>query len=410
MIYKGCVLSLEKGYAIVMTESAEYMRVAVKNGLAVGAHIVFTNEDIFRDKRAVTAKALRSAAAFAILLFAAAVQFFYSNDNVAGRNIAAVVSLDINPSIELEINTKGEVVSTISLNEDGNSIVDGELDKKPVVEVLCKLLENAEAKGYLDHNENYILISLSAINKEVELNLEDIEEKVSRFANGSSRFTNISFMFVQGSKTILEEARQNGISPGRYYLYEKLIEEQKNLTVTDAGTMELKELFYRLRHRQSNDHQIETFSGGNSVKLLTQAVYEQQQQRERVRIMEAGRVREAPRNQTGTQSRTTNRMQEEVENKDGGIDKKNEIQNENRVMNEEKSSSGEESGNGQTQAPLPQGEPQNQEQSMGIDADNDEKGKPDVETTPGNKRNEYDDKGSRGKNEDGGSNKSGKGN
>lgn len=410
MIYKGCVLSLEKDYAIVMTDRAEYIRVMAKSGLAVGENIIFTTEDLFRDNRAVSIKALKLAAAFVILFFAAAAQLFFSN-NSASRNIAAVVSLDINPSIELEINYKGEVIGVIPLNDDGEAILDEELDKRPIAEAICGLLENAELQGYLKHDENCVLISLSPLAEGLGLSLKDIEAKVVSFTNDNGRFTNIDLMFIQGSKTILEEARQNGISSGRYCLYEKLKGEQQGLTIDKVRTMELEELFYRLGRRQGYDYQIEPFSETGSDRLVIQAVYEQVQQRNRVRIMEETKALETDRINTRVQDRVRKHVQE---------DKENEIKNKNQIMQVEKNSSGEgpeagyqaqgEGSNEQAQAPIPQGEPQNQEENMGVDTENAGKGNPDVEITPGDNGNNGDDKGSGGKNEDGRSNKSGKGN
>lgn len=392
MIYKGHVLLLEKDYAVVMTDTAAYVKVIARKGLAVGERIIFTDEDLLKKKWTVATKTWKYAAACVLLLFIAVLQLYLSNIGRTNGAIAAVVSLDINPSIEIEINNKGEVINYIPLNYEGNVILDTRPEGKPVSEAVCKLLENAADQGYLEDEKSSVLVSLSPLITGLDVSLEDIEADILSFTNGNSRLAGIDLMFVYGSKAILEDARRSEVSPGRYFMYKKLKESETDLKIETVRTMELKKLFNRFRHGQGDNDQIKTFSESDNGKFLYEAVYEQIQLRYRMRNMEMYQHQIEPQIQERIQSQERIRVGDEKENTENGMIQGSEIQDKlqgtDSGQNSSKEGSGEGKGaqggvdDGSSQVLNTSGEPQAQEQNYGIDIRNSTNENPAAVITP----------------------------
>ena len=67
MIYRGCIVKVEKDFAVVMTNTMEYLKVIKKDGLRVGGQILFVKEDLYREK-SMSYKPILSIAAVLIIM------------------------------------------------------------------------------------------------------------------------------------------------------------------------------------------------------------------------------------------------------------------------------------------------------------------------------------------------------
>lgn len=355
MVYRGCVLSLEKDYAVVMTEEAEYIKVNMKNGLIVGKQILFMEDDIYREKRSTPLYMLKYAAVFAIVLLAAVFQIYINGVYKSDKIVAAIVTLDINPSIEIEINNEGRAISLIPLNEDGAVISDKSMTGKPIYNVISELLKNAEAKEYFKSGDNFVLISMAPLTDGLNINLSDLEVNIRNMISGSDELKTINIVYASSDRAGLEEARLNKISIGRYYFYKKLKRVEPEITIEAVRNMKLEDMFYR--HRFGS--QSEASDEATIEKVLSEDAYEHILLRERRRV------------------------QGESDSPDIGTEIENESRNgkgsgqqyENRSMNMEKTQSGVENneaedtqsgGNNDVpqQNAAPAGEQQNQLQSQ----------------------------------------------
>jgi|GEM_PF-5448298 len=269
MVYRGLVLSLGKDYAVVMTDETEYMKVNKKAGLAVGKRILFLDEDVYREKRTARLYLIKCAAVFAIILLASMFQLYLNEAGRAEKTVAAVVTIDINPSIEIGINKKGTVVSLTSLNDEGAGISNSVMIGKNIDTVLSELLENADAKEYFSNGENYILISLTALTDDLNIDLSDIRTSVNRVIDGRHKPETIDIVYACGNKDILLEARQNRISAGRYFYYEELKKSEPQITIETVRNMKLRDLFGRQRYRQRYGDPSEAPEGAQELRQLT---------------------------------------------------------------------------------------------------------------------------------------------
>ncbi len=77
----------------------------------------------------------------------------------------STVAIDVNPSIEIEVNRKDRVVEVNALNEDAETILaDLELEKKDINEAIYLIVEKMFAEGKLSAEQNALLLSVDSKN------------------------------------------------------------------------------------------------------------------------------------------------------------------------------------------------------------------------------------------------------
>lgn len=163
---KGIVLETNNEEAAVLFNNGAVSK--IKNRQYEKGQVVNMN-----NKFKFMAKAGSIAAALAIT---SATGFAYTTP-------ATYVSLDVNPSIEYQLNAFDRVISVVAVNEDGEKIVN-ELDvnNEKIQKAILKTVEKLKAEGYLT-DEDYagIVIAVSNKNEEKSEKLTDeIEEELNK--------------------------------------------------------------------------------------------------------------------------------------------------------------------------------------------------------------------------------------
>ncbi|XMB86895.1 hypothetical protein RJG79_03610 [Mycoplasmatota bacterium WC44] len=93
----------------------------------------------------------------------------------------AIVTMDINPSIQFEISKKEKVLKLTAINEDGEELLrDIKYKRKTIAEVLDLVIEAAISKEYITEDD-YILIGIESEDEEFsDLVLKRVNEKVKK--------------------------------------------------------------------------------------------------------------------------------------------------------------------------------------------------------------------------------------
>ncbi len=142
------------------------------------------------------------------------------------------VSLDINPSVELAINTFDVVIDAQAMNEDGETILEGKTVKNLSVEKAIDILvESAVEKDYIALDGSSVISVITEAEDE-EKN-EDLQEQcVSGVSLAMSNKNAIASLYKDSSDPALrQEARSLGISPGKYKLIKMLQVIDPTITV-----------------------------------------------------------------------------------------------------------------------------------------------------------------------------------
>lgn len=142
------------------------------------------------------------------------------------------IDLDINPSLEIRVNTFGRVTRLKGLNADGLALVE-ELDVKglPYDEAMQRILISEELEAYLDNGS---LISITVVGKDESLAEEMLSKVVCR-AYAVAGEDNI--YYCQTDPETVREARRVGLCVLRYQVWQQLKETDPDITVEAVAQM-----------------------------------------------------------------------------------------------------------------------------------------------------------------------------
>lgn len=163
----------------------------------------------------------------------------------------SAISMDINPSLELEVNRFGRVISAEGFNDAGRSLAQGlELRFLPYTGAVEKVLSDETVAALLEEGlpmSIYVICDDDTQRKEMLASLESCtsgHSGVSCHGGGSGHHG---------------EAHQAGLSTGRYRAYLRLKELDPSITPEEAAEMTMAELLERIAALSGE----ETVSPGN---------------------------------------------------------------------------------------------------------------------------------------------------
>lgn len=118
-------------------------------------------EDMTQQERPVKNRRTRrmapwlAAACLALIIAGGGMQYTQSH------LVRSIISVDVNPSVELKLNAKSRVISAVALNRDGEEILEGlKLEGADANVAVNALIGSLLQHGYVDELANSILISV----------------------------------------------------------------------------------------------------------------------------------------------------------------------------------------------------------------------------------------------------------
>ena len=167
----------------------------------------------------------------------------------AAYAVESVVTLDVNPSVKLEVNNAEKVISATGINEDGDSVLneieqDGENLEGKSLEIAVKVLINAMVEEcYLSKQSNSILVTVN--NSDTEKSAK-IESQLLLSVDNALSENGIDGAILAQSGTIEEKtaalAEKYGISEGKASFIEKIIAKSPKLSFDDLATLKINDL------------------------------------------------------------------------------------------------------------------------------------------------------------------------
>lgn len=237
-MFKAIVMEIKEKYIIVMKDGGEIVRINKKNDLKIGETIFCLDEDIYNGRVESKNKGLKNlliplgAVAALLLIFINPIfNRFSSNLN----NTYAVLTFDVNPSIEFNLDAKGKIIDVKGINDDGKMLDINTIKGLTVEEGAVKLKEILTNNNYLG-NGNSVLVGFSFLGGD---NLQ-YEEKVQNVVKTTFNDTNVAF--IKGNEQSLAMAEQQGISLGKYEAISQLDEEGIEEAFENLSTQELLDL------------------------------------------------------------------------------------------------------------------------------------------------------------------------
>lgn len=219
MLNKGTVMEAYRDWAVIMNDRCEFVKIRTKNILVPGENIEYLTKDIIAARNFLT-RNLSIAASFIICFITAAFIFQYISLNRA----YAYIGLEINPSLEIEVNSRNLVAGARAFDEEGLKLVqENNFSKIHLETALKELLTQSLEYEYLhgDNNPNVIGVSV-CIADSGEL-MAMVEETIKEVLAENSIESTIFIFHID--KQTREEAVKNNVSPIRYLLWTKAKEQ-----------------------------------------------------------------------------------------------------------------------------------------------------------------------------------------
>ena len=194
-----------------------------------------------RKNRPTWVKRFGGIAAAFVLLVGCAVGYGSYHQSHA---VDSVVSLDVNPSVEIQVNRKDEVLEVVPLNEDGRKVI-GDMDfagsdlDVTVNALIGSMLQN----GYLSELANSILISVENDDAQRGAQLqEQLTQEINNLLQTNSFSGAVLSQTVSDDSALRDKAEQYGITLGKAQLIQQITQENSRYTFADLVPLSINEL------------------------------------------------------------------------------------------------------------------------------------------------------------------------
>lgn len=236
------MLEIQGQYLIVMTSGGRFCKVPPTGGsLKEGDEIEFTHtieeKESARNKQYVWKKWSYTAAACLLLLITA-----FPLWNMVFAQAYAMVSIDINPSFELEVDEKYKVTDIHVLNKEAEQVLsDMEWEGRALIEVTKRILSEAREQGYLKTNHDVLIVPIGLKNPQASQELLEVMKKEMPAITDSS-VGELTVTMMDGTEEIRKQAQKFGISAGRYALYESMKRMHKDVGEDKIRNLSISEV------------------------------------------------------------------------------------------------------------------------------------------------------------------------
>ena len=171
--------------------------------------------------------------ALVIVIVGVLIASLFIKKNQENDKVDFVMTLDINPSMELEVTKKGKVSKIKALNDDANAIINKDMEGKAIEEVFYAIVKNAKEHHYIESDEIIIIVGMEKNDKTIENKLKDACKKNE--INGNVIVPKIT-------EEAKKEAQGYGITPAKAAYIMEVLEGNEDLKFDDLIKKSSREL------------------------------------------------------------------------------------------------------------------------------------------------------------------------
>lgn len=209
----GRVVDIKKNYAVVLNAQGEFQRISLKKNMSISNSVVYTSEDIV-GKSAGSRVLFKSQ--FALAFF---VMLILVVSQISAPVGYAVISLDINPSMELTIDSDRNVLSIEPLNEEATLMLQAySLEQKSKVSnVVNDLIRLSQTMGYIDDAHKNVIIATALIESDDELiGSNKITNEIIKEIEDTPYEFDLVVVSTASDNNELMASKEKGLSLGKY--------------------------------------------------------------------------------------------------------------------------------------------------------------------------------------------------
>lgn len=208
---KAVVVEIQDGYAALLQDDGIVVKVKNRN-YRIGDVVTMKEKKTWLQRKFT---AVSAAAAMFVMLMSAGVwayttPYYY-------------VSLDVNPSVMMEVNRFERVIGMEAANEDAKEVLEGlDFNNKDVKEAISTAVARIAEAGYLDGEDGQVIIASSSKNTDKAERLAGklkgaVEEEIAE--NGEQAEVAAGAMGYE----MVQQAKDLGITPGKLNIITNLL-------------------------------------------------------------------------------------------------------------------------------------------------------------------------------------------
>ena len=158
--------------------------------------------------------------------------------------VTTVVDIDVNPSIELLINSEDRVVAATPINADAERILEGmDLEGTQTKIAVNAILGSMVANGYLTGETNSILISVSSKKAGASDTIRaDLSNEVGRMLNNYNSNASIVSQTICDDSEVENISKQYDISTGKASLVKQIVSCDNSKDAAELADMSITDL------------------------------------------------------------------------------------------------------------------------------------------------------------------------
>jgi len=232
----GIVMERIGSHVILMTSQGEFKKVRIAGSMPdIGeeVRIPVVHRRFFNMPRASW---LAAAAAVILLVLASPL---LTTINQPPEVAMAYISVDINPSVELTMSNRYNIIDAQAINADGEKILAGvDIKGSNVKNAVASIAEEAIELGFIRKNyDNEALLSVSLL-PGVNIDKDVFEKTLVASANSvlQKNKIEVAFQTIHVPSVVRENAKKKGLSSGKYAVLIEAV--NAGLSVTEKDMQE----------------------------------------------------------------------------------------------------------------------------------------------------------------------------
>ena len=213
---------------------------------------------------------VRAVAGIAAALLIVCGGIFGLNAYNGSKAIASTVMLDVNPSIEIQVNKHEKVLAVKPLNEDAKKVV-GTMDfSGSSLEITVNALIGSMLRnGYINDASNSILVTVDSKNHAAGAELQTrLMLEISDLLKSSNNPVALLGQTITPDKDITKLAEEYGITAGKAKLISQIVAQDPAYIFADLVPMTINELNLLSESRHMSLGDIETVGKASDVSYI----------------------------------------------------------------------------------------------------------------------------------------------
>ncbi|MBE0449488.1 MAG: anti-sigma factor domain-containing protein [Clostridia bacterium] len=213
---KGKIMEILESHAVVMTSDGHFNRIKRKDSMRIGADVIYTSGDLVEKPSSKKGWVFGLKAQVAVATF---VLLTLVMSQIAMPAAYAVVSLDINPSLQITVDESRKVVGIDPMNTEADELLEAYVlnEDKDLHAVINELIKLSNAMGYLtNENHNVILATAMVDRKNSKSGSDELMTEILDVIEETEYTFDFTLVSTVREASELKNAKSEGLSLGRY--------------------------------------------------------------------------------------------------------------------------------------------------------------------------------------------------